>query len=241
MSLGRGGIGLVARAAGISEPMVRRGIKELRGRPPEASKRVRKQGGGRKRLEQVDPALVVDLEKLISPDPLGDPESPLRWTCKSLRQPSAALAGMGHAASPEVVARLLHELGYSLQANAKAKGGAQHPDRDPQFAYINQQVKEHLAAQAHVLSVDTKKKELVGEYKNAGQEWEPKGLPVAVNVHDFPNPEVGKAIPYGLYDPAQNSGWVSVGTDHDRASFAVATIRRWWQREGSSQSRSALR
>jgi hypothetical protein len=231
--LGRGGIAAVAQAAGVSRDVVRRGLRELSGEePPARSSRVRRPGGGRKAVEEVDPSVLVDLDALVSPDTRGDPESPLRWTCKSLHQLAAALGAKGHQITENVVARLLRAEGYSLQANAKVKEGKQHTDRDAQFAYLNQQVKEHLGEGAPVLSVDTKKKELVGEFKNGGREWQPKGEPEAVNVHDFVDPELGRAIPYGIYDVARNTGWVSVGTDHDTASFAVETLRRWWQGEG---------
>ena len=241
-ALGRGGIAAVAAAAGVSRDMVRRGRQELEGaEPPQRWRRARRPGGGRQRAEEADPQLLSDLDELVSPDTRGDPESPLRWTCKSTRQLAAALKEKGHQISPPVVARLLHGQGYSLQANIKTKEGKQHPDRDAQFAYLNEQVKQHQAEGAPVLSVDTKKKELVGEYKTGGREWQPKGQPEAVNVHDFPDPELGRAIPYGLYDVGRNTGWVSVGTDHDTASFAVETLRRWWQGEGRSAYAEAHR
>jgi Rhodopirellula transposase DDE domain len=194
--------------------------------------RVRQPGGGRKRLRERDPELEAALDALIDPDTRGDPMSPLRWTCKSTGQLALALTRGGHPVSPDTVGSMLREAGYSLQANAKLKEGKQHPDRDAQFAYLNEQVKRHQALGAPVLSIDTKKKELVGEFKNGGREWQPKGQPEAVNVHDFLSQGVGKAIPYGLYDVSRNSGWVSVGTDHDTASFAVETLRRWWLGEG---------
>ncbi len=232
-SRGRGGIALVAKVAGVSRDLVRRGIAELQGEePPQRSLKARRPGGGRKRAEVADPGLLEDLDRLVSPDTRGDPSSPLRWTCKSTRQLAAALRQMGYQVTDKVVARLLRAQGYSLQANAKTKEGKQHPDRDAQFAYLNEQVKTHLAAGAPVLSVDTKKKELVGEFKNEGREWLPKGQPEQVQVHDFVDPEQGRAIPYGIYDVGRNTGWVSVGIDHDTASFAVATLRRWWQGEG---------
>jgi len=225
-ALGHGGIIAVARASRVSRATIVDGIRELGEGAVEPSTRVRKEGGGRKRVEATDPAMVAALDQLISPDTRGDPESPLRWTCKSIRQLVAALAEMGYSVSTMTVRRLLQEMGYSLQGNAKVKEGNQHPDRNLQFEYINEQVKAHQAHGAPVLSVDTKKKELVGEYKNGGREWQPEGEPVKVNVHDFADPEVGKAIPYGLYDLAH------VGTDHDTSSFAVETIRRWWYGEG---------
>jgi transposase len=231
-AVGHGGIIAVSRASGVSRGTIVEGIRELAEGVVEPSTRVRREGGGRKRVEETDPAMVAALDQLISPDTRGDPESPLRWTCKSIRQLVAALAEMGFSVSTMTVRRLLQEMGYSLQGNAKVKEGNQHPDRNLQFEYINEQVKAHQAQSSPVLSVDTKKKELVGEYKNGGREWQPEGQPVKVNVHDFPDPAVGKAIPYGLYDLAQNSGWVGVGTDHDTSSFAVETIRRWWYGEG---------
>jgi len=232
----------VAEAAGVSRALVRRGEAELEGADlglePD---RIRRPGGGRKRADVVDASLLTDLDRLISPDTRGDPESPLRWTCKSTRELADALNEMGHQVSHALVGRLLHEQGYSLQANAKVNEGRQHPDRDAQFSYLNEQVREHLAEGAPVLSVDTKKKELVGEFKNNGREWQPEGQPVAVNVHDFPDDAVGKAIPYGIYDVAQNSGWVSVGQDHDTARFAVEALRGWWRGEGSSRYGHARR
>ena len=169
---------------------------------------------------------------MVEPATRGDPESPLRWTSKSTRQLAAALAEKGHDISHSTVADILHELGYNLQANVKSRELSSHPDRDAQFRYLTDQVQEHMARKQPVISVDTKKKELVGDYKNAGREWEKKGQPVKVNIYDFVDPERGKAIPYGVYDVASNAGWVSVGTDHDTASFAVETIRRWWLEVG---------
>jgi DDE family transposase len=241
-ALGRGGQTAVAEAAGVSRALVRRGEAELEGADPaQESMRIRRPGGGRKRAEVADRTLLADLDRLISPDTRGDPESPLRWTCKSTRQLADTLNGMGHQVSHVLVGQLLHAQGYSLQANAKVNEGRQHPDRDAQFTYLNERVKEHLAEGAPALSVDTKKKELVGEFKNGGREWRPQGQPEAVNVHDFPDEEVGKAIPYGIYDMGRNSGWVSVGQDHDTASFAVEALRRWWQGEGSSRYGQARR
>ena len=230
---GPGGTTLVAGATGVARRTVRLGRQELsaqRSSPP--SGRVRQAGGGRKRLQDTDSALIPDLDRLVEPTTRGDPTSPLRWTCKSTEELANALQQMGHQVSGRTVARLLRQMGYSLQANAKLKEGKQHPDRDAQFAYLNDQVKQHQATGAPVLSVDTKKKELVGEFKNGGREWQPKGQPEVVNVHDFLSQGLGKAIPYGLYDVSRNSGWVSVGTDHDTASFAVETLRRWWLGEG---------
>jgi len=185
--------------------------------------------------------LVADLEKLVEPTTRGDPESCLRWTCKSVRKLAEELEQMGHAVSYPVVAELLHEMEYSLQSNRKTKEGDGHPDRDAQFAYINGRVQEYLGLQQPVISVDTKKKELVGDFRNNGAEWRPKGKPRKVCVHDFVIPELGRAAPYGVYDLAQNTGWVSVGVDHDTASFAVETIRRWWHAMGKDQYPQAQR
>jgi len=227
-SLGHGGITRVARAAGVSRPTIQKALQELT-QPPTTSARVRAGGGGRKNLKTQDVGVSADLEALVDPDTRGDPMSPLRWTCKSTRQLATVLAARGHRVSPRRVAGLLHEAGYSLQANVKTLEGAQHPDRDGQFRYLNEQVKRALARGLPVVSVDTKKKELVGHFKNGGQDWQPAGQPEPVNVHDFPDPRVGKAIPYGIYDVGCNRGWVTVGQDHDTASFAVASLRRWWQ------------
>jgi len=191
--------------------------------------RTRRPGGGRKRAVDKDRGLLTDLEALVEPTASGDPDSPLRWTTKSVRRLGAELEAMGHDASHRLVANLLHELGYSLQANRKAREGTSHPDRDTQFRYINGQVRRFQKGGRPVISVDTKKKELVGDFKNRGREWRPKGNPERVRVHDFIIPEQGKAIPYGVYDLQRNEGWVSVGVDHDTASFAVNAIRRWWR------------
>ncbi len=228
-ALGRGGVTRVARAAGVSRPTIERGLAELD--QPAPPGRVRQPGGGRRRRER-DPALLAALEALVEPDARGDPTSPLRWTCKSTRQLAAALTQRGHAVSEWTVRRLLHEAGYSLQAPTKTREGAGHPDRDAQFRYLNDQIKAFLARGLPVVSVDTKKKELVGDFKNGGREWQPKGEPERVNVHDFPDPALGKAIPYGIYDVGRNAGWVTVGQDHDTASFAVASLRRWWEAVG---------
>jgi Rhodopirellula transposase DDE domain len=225
-ALGRGGITQVARAARVSRPTIHRGLAELAA--PHGEGRVRRRGAGRPRSEEHDPTLVADLEALVAPTTRGDPESPLRWTGKSVRHLAAALQAQGHRVSTWVVHRLLHAADYSLQAPTKVLEGSHHPDRDAQFGYLNEQSTAFLAAGLPVISVDTKKKELVGLFKNGGQEWQPKGAPERVNVHDFPDPAVGKAIPYGVYDVARNTGWVTVGQDHDTAGFAVATIGRWW-------------
>ena len=226
--LGYGGIALVAAASGLSRTTVHRALEELEGEPL-ADGRVRQPGAGRKRVKDKDPALLVALEQLIDPATRGDPMSPLRWTCKSTRQLALTLTEQGHAISHTVVSELLQELGYSLQGNAKTMEGKQHPDRDAQFQYINRQTKRQLRRKNPAISVDAKKKELVGQYKNGGQEWQPKGKPEPVGTHDFPDPKVGKALPYGVYDMARNEGWVNVGNDHDTASFAVESIRRWWR------------
>ena len=202
---------------------------------------MRRPGGGLKPLTKRDPALLSDLEALVDPDTRGDPMSPLRWTCKSTRQLAEALTRGGHQVSYRSVAALLDQAGYSLQAPAKRLEGAQHPDRDAQFRYLNEQVKAFLAAGQPVVSVDAKKKELVGAFKNGGQEWQPKGQPEVVQVHDFPDPRRGKAIPYGIYDVGCNAGWVTVGQDHDTAGFAVASLRRWWQAMGAETYPGAAR
>ena len=232
--LGRGGPTVVAKASGMSRNTVMDGVKDVdRGEVP--SGRVRREGGGRPRLIDKDLNLLLDLDELVEPGSRGDPMSPLRWTLKSLRQLTAALVAKGHKVSTWSVADLLHRMGYSLQATAKTVEGAQHPDRNDQFVYINDLAGQFLAAGDPVVSVDCKKKEQVGEtpgYKNAGREWEPKGQPRTAGVHDFPDPEMGKAIPYGVFDVGANEGWVSVGDDHDTAAFAVHGLRRWWQEMG---------
>ncbi len=231
-SLGHGGIAAVARAAGVSRQTVVAGVDELEagGAPLE---RTRRPGGGRKRLTETDPRLRLALLGLVEPGTRGDPESPLRWTTKSTRHLAGELSGMGHRVSADTVAVLLKEEGFSLQGNAKTIEGKQHPDRDAQFRHINDQVTDHFSTGDPVISVDTKKKELVGEFKNGGREWRRKGEPEQVNVHDFMDKNLGKAIPYGVYDVAADRGWVNVGTDHDTAEFAVATIRNWWHKAGS--------
>jgi transposase len=229
--LGHGGIKVVAEAAGVSTVTVSKGVAELEsGQPPLG--RTRRPGGGRKAQTVVDPGLVDALMGLVEPEERGDPESPLRWTTKSTRTLAAELTRVGHPVSAWTVANLLHEAGFSLQANAKQVEGARHLDRDAQFAYLNAQAADHLAAGCPVISVDTKKKELVGAFKNNGRTWRPTGDPVRVNVHDFKDPELGKANPCGIYDIAANTGWVSVGDDHDTAAFAVETIRRWYHHTG---------
>jgi DNA-binding phage protein len=230
-TLGRGGVAQVARATGVARPTIHKGLKEF-AQPEALGGRVRRPGGGRKPLRETDPALVVALEALVEPDTRGDPMSPLRWTCKSTQQLAQALTEAGHPVSHDVVANLLHALDYRLQANVKTREGSQHPDRDTQFRYLNEQVRTFRDRGLPVLSVDAKKKELVGRFKNGGREWQPTGQPETVHVHDFPDPVLGKAIPYGIYDVGRNAGWVSVGQDHDTASFAVESLRRWWRGEG---------
>lgn len=226
--LGHGGIRAVARAAGVSEATVRKGVDELEA-GEEPLGRVRRPGGGRKKAADLDAGLRPALLALVEPDMRGDPMSPLRWTTKSTRNLAVELTRQGHKVSADTVGDLLREEGFSLQANSKTVEGKQHPDRDAQFRYINERAKDHIGAGDPVVSVDSKKKELVGEYKNAGREWQPTGDPVQVKTHDFLDREgPGKAIPYGIYDIAANAGWVSVGTDHDTAAFAVASLRRWW-------------
>ena len=232
--LGAGGVAVVALAAGVAPDTVRRGRAEAQGLDAASVVRSRRPGGGRKRAEVHDHDLVAALEALIDPVTRGDPMSPLRWTSKSTRTLARALTKDGHRVSDFVVRRLLRELGYSLQANAKTTEGGQHPDRDAQFGYLNDQAQAHMDASNPVISVDTKKKELVGAYKNGGREWSPAGEPVKVKVHDFIDPNLGKANPYGVYDVAADTGWVSVGTDHDTAQFAVATIARWWTTVGAA-------
>jgi Rhodopirellula transposase DDE domain len=239
--LGRGGGRLVARAAGVREATVSRGVAELEAGDGPLG-RARRPGGGRKRLAEVDRGLVPALLGLVEPDERGDPESPLRWTAKSVRTLAAELTRRGHPAGPDTVARLLRAGGFSLQANAKTIEGRRHPDRDAQFRYINEQARAHRDAGEPVISVDTKKKERVGEYANGGREYRPKGRPARVRDHDFPDPgDAGKAIPYGIYDVAANSGWVNVGTDHDTAAFAAESIRRWWRGAGAAAYPGARR
>lgn len=232
LAFGRGGIGAVARATGVVPSTICMGLRDIRaieeGAEPFDPKRVRRPGGGRKSVIATDETLLTDLEALVAPDTRGDPMSPLRWTCKSLRRLSSQLAGMGHRVSVNIVSAGLRKLGYSLQANSKTREGSQHPDRNAQFEHINAQVSQQLAAGEPAISVDTKKKELVGDFKNGGRELRPMGEPEPVRVHDFIDKELGRVNPYGIYDIAKNTGWVSVGIDHDTAEFAVHAIRRWW-------------
>ena len=230
--MGRGGINLLARATGLARSTIARGVKELTHDEPAEADRVRRRGGGRKRTAEKDSTLLVDLEGLVEPTASGDPESALRWTSKSVRKLAQELQALGHSVSHMLVADLLHAEGYSLQSNRKTREGPQHPDRDAQFWHINAAVRRFQARSQPVISVDTKKKELVGDFKNPGKTWRPKGDPEPVRVHDFIIPTKGKAIPYGVYDLTRNAGWVSVGIDHDTAAFAVKTIRRWWQKMG---------
>jgi hypothetical protein len=233
-ALGRGGVTAVAAATGISRTTIARGVHEqqrnARGEAP--SPRLRHPGGGRKSVVVHDATVLRDLEALVDPVTRGDPQSPLRWTCKSTRRLAGELTAMGHTLGPRTVARLLRALDYSLQANRKTKEGASHPDRNAQFAHINAWTKALQGQGQPVISIDTKKKEPVGDFKNAGQEWQPLGEPEHVRVYDFPDPHLGKAIPYGVYDITTNTGWVSVGTDHDTAEFAVETVRQWWRQMG---------
>ena len=230
--LGRGGISLVARAIEVSRDRISRGLQDLETEKKLEPDRIRRPGGGRKKQVEENPALSKDLERLISPYTRGDPESPLRWTCKSVRKLAGELNRKGHPVSHSSVASLLRDMNYSLQANRKTLEGKQHPDRDAQFNYINQKARGQQRRGQPVISVDTKKKERVGGFKNAGREWRPQGDPEKVRVHDFIDKELGKVAPYGVYDLTWNNGWVSVGIDHDTAAFAVATIRQWWRNMG---------
>ena len=231
--IGRGGIAVVSRALDISRERISRGLAELEmGEKPRPG-RIRRQGGGRKREVDIDPTLKRDLERLIDPFTRGDPESPLRWTCKSLRRLAGELKEMGHKTSHRMVAELLREMKYRLQANSKTKEGKQHPDRNAQFEYINKRVRAQQKRGQPVISVDAKKKELVGDFKSVGREWQKQGEPEKVRVHDFIDKELGKVAPYGVYDLSRNDGWVSVGIDHDTAAFAVNSIRGWWRHMGS--------
>ena len=223
----------MARISGLSRPTVYTGVRELDD-PPDPRGRVRRSGGGPKRLVERQPGLLAALDELVDPDTRGDPRVAVAWTCKSTRELADALVAQGYTVSDDTVGRLLKQQRYTLQRTRKTEEGAQHPDRDAQFRYVNQQAKQYLAAGRPVVSVDTKKKELVGRYANGGVEWQPAGEPERVSVHDFPDLTVGKAIPYGVYDLGANAGWVSVGTDHDTAAFAVATLRRWWEQAGQA-------
>ena len=233
--LGYGGVVAVARATGLSRTTITAGLRELKlpvRQRRSAAMRVRRVGGGRRRLTQIDEGLLAALEALIEPT-RGDPQSPLRWTCKSTRRRADELTRQHHAVSANTVATLLHEAGYSLQANRKTREGLSHPDRNAQFEYISALVRRFDRRGQPAISVDTKKKEIIGDFKNAGQTWRPQGQPEPVRVHDFIDPSKGKAIPYGVYDILNNQGWVSVGVDHDTAQFATNSIRTWWRRMGA--------
>jgi len=233
-AIGFGGVTAVAQASGLSRGTVIRGMAEIKIAPkPARGQRIRRKGAGRKRTVDQDTTLKRDLEALVEPVTRGDPESPLRWTCKSVRQLATELKRTGHHTSHRMVAELLHAMDYSLQANRKTLEGSSHPDRDAQFHHISNKIREFQADRQPVISVDTKKKELVGDFKNNGRELRPKGDPEKVRVHDFMIPELGRAAPYGVYDVTQNAGWVSVGVDHDTAAFAAQSIRRWWESMGT--------
>lgn len=235
--LGWGGVSLVARATGLSRPTITAGLRELNQPIPQRAAlaaRVRQPGGGRRPLTETDSGLLAALETLLDPVTRGDPESPLRWTCKSTRRLAEELTRKNHRVGARTVAALLHEAGYSLQANRKTREGLGHPDRNAQFEYINASVARSLNRDQPAISVDTKKKELVGDFKNGGREWRPQGKPEEVRVHDFLDKTLGKAIPYGVYDMVNNQGWVSVGIDHDTAQFATNSIRRWWYEMGQA-------
>ena len=233
LALGHGGISAVHRATGLAVSTIRRGIRDLTSADRAIPDRVRRQGGGRKCKAKMDPTLVGDLDRLVDPSSRGDPESPMRWTIKSVRRLAIELQAGGHDVSHVLVARLLREMGFSLQANRKVRQGGRHPDRNAQFEHINEKVQAQLGRGEPAISVDSKKKELVGDFKNAGREWHRRGQGPEVRVYDFVDRELGKAIPYGVYDIGRNAGWVSVGVDHDTSEFAVATIRRWWQDLGA--------
>jgi transposase len=241
MALGRGGIAVVARATGLSRQVITDGMQELREGKRAGEGRIRRIGGGRKSNVSKDASLSDDLERLVEPVTRGDPESPLRWTSKSVRKLARELQGMGHQVSYELVSELLHGLGYSLQVSRKTREGGEHPDRDGQFEHLNAQAAAFLATGEPVVSVDAKKKELVGDFKNAGREWHPQGEAEQVRVYDFPIKGLGRATPYGVYDLTRNTGWVNVGIDHDTAAFAVQSIRRWWNEVGRAQYPQAKR
>src|SRR5471032_1338551 len=239
-ALGRGGVSLMARISGLARSTIYHGLSDIRDNVSAPAGRIRKEGGGRKKASE-DPTLVADLKRLVEPTTRGDPMQPLLWTTRSLRNLANELANKGHTACPTVVGNLLRGMGYSLQANSKTREGGQHIDRDAQFNYINTQAKAFLTANEPIISVDTKKKELVGNFKNNGREWRPKGTPELVKVHDFIDPKLSRAVPYGVYDITNNVGWVSVGTDHDTASFAVSAIRRCWRTMGMKRHPKAKR
>lgn len=232
ISIGHGGVSIVSRACGLSRKAITKGIKEIESGTMPPPGHVRIPGAGRKKITENDPQLMAALEFQIEPETRGDPESPLRWTCKSTRSLADQLTRQRHPVSHVKVAQLLHDMGYSLQGNRKTEEGDDHPDRDTQFQYINRKVTRALAKGSPVISVDTKKKELVGNYKNGGEQWLPKQQPTKVQGHDFPHPSIPRAYPYGIYDLGRNSGFVNLGTDHDTGAFAVASIRGWWRHEG---------
>jgi len=232
VAMGWGGISTVSRATGLSRKAISQGIKELQEGGGAPQGRIRRRGGGREKSVSKDPSLQEDLERLVEPLTRGDPESPLRWTCKSVRTLTEELTRQGHQVSRQLVSEMLHDLGYSLQGNRKTREGGEHADRDAQFEHLNAQAQAFLAAGDPVISVDAKKKELVGDFKNPGREWHLQGEAEQVRVYDFPLPQWGRATPYGVYDVARNQGWVNVGIDHDTAAFAVESIRRWWQGVG---------
>ena len=238
-SFGRGGMAAVIAATGMSSATVAKGLRELdaaaSGGPALPPDRVRQPGGGRKRARDEQPGLVKALERLVEPTTRGDPECPLRWTCRSTYNLAAELRRRGFEVGPRTVAKELKEQDFSLQANRKTREGSSHPDRNAQFGYINEQVMRFQKQGQPAISVDTKKKELIGDFKNAGREWRPRGAPQEVRVHDFPDPKMKKAIPYGVYDLTRNEGWVSVGIDHDTARFAAASIKRWWRKMGKKR------
>jgi transposase len=240
-ALGHGGVSAMAKISGLARSTIYRGLSDISHKVSAPPGRIRKPGGGRKSKSAQDSTLVPDLKSLVEPVTRGDPMQPLLWTSTSLRNLARELARKGHEVSADVVATLLRGMGYSLQANSKTKEGSQHIDRDAQFHYINEHAKAFLAAHEPIVSVDTKKKELVGNFKNNGRGWRPKGAPDLVNVHDFIDPKLARAVPYGVYDIANNLGWVSVGTDHDTACFAVNAIRRWWQSMGKKRHPKAKR
>jgi len=240
LAAGRGGIAAVSRATGIARSTIGYGLREMRGQVADAAPGcVRREGAGRPSATAKQPTLLADLESLVDPETRGDPMSPLRWTTKSLRKLAAALCEMGHKVGKTVVSYLLHDLGYSLQANRKTLEGSSHPDRDAQFKHIAETIGKALADGQPAISVDTKKKELVGDFKNAGREYRPAGDPERVRVHDFIDPALGRASPYGVYDIANDSGWVSVGVDHDTSAFAVNAIRSWWENDGIARFQNA--
>jgi hypothetical protein len=240
-ALGHGGVSLMARISGLARSTIYHGLSDIRDKVRVPPGRIRKEGGGRKKKSSQDLTLMADLRRLVEPGTRGDPMQPLLWTTRSLRNLVTELAAKGHRVCPTVVGDLLRGMGYSLQANSKTREGDQHIDRDAQFQYINTQAKTFLAANEPAISVDTKKKELVGNFKNNGREWRRQGRPELVNIHDFIDPKLSRAVPYGVYDITNNVGWVSVGTDHDTASFAVNAIRRWWRTMGKKRHPKARR